>query len=365
MSDNTAIEWATLGLTRGATWNPIRARNKATGAKGHHCEHVSPGCANCYAERQNKRGIGTGLEYKPGNRQHVEIYLDETALLQPLRWKAPRGIFVCSMTDLFADFVTDEIRDRIFAVMALAPHRFAVLTKRSKQMREYLTNWRECLQGPMEEIIAAARAIRPDDLYCMDKWPLPNVWIGVTAEDQERADERIPDLLATPAAVRFVSVEPMLNDVDFRQIRLAMEPHCQIIDALTGYSSDTPYGYVASGLPDPFSRGRLDWIICGGESGPNARPMHPQWARDLRDQCQAAGVAYFHKQNGEFAPGEIAGAYLDPEKRAKGMTLFDGEWGEDWSEIEGYAEDEPDVYRVGLRRAGRLLDGREHNEFPH
>ncbi|MEO5605590.1 MAG: DUF5131 family protein [Novosphingobium sp.] len=117
-------------------------------------------------------------------------------------------------------------------------------------------------------------------------------------------------------------------------------------------------------MSDGTATGGLDWVIAGGESGPGARPMHPDWARSLRDQCAAAGVAFHHKQNGEFAPGEIAGAFLNPEKAAKGMSLFDGRWDECWSEPDGHCDDEPDVYRIGKKRAGRLLDGVEHNAFP-
>lgn len=246
----TKIEWATLGLARGVTWNPIRARNAATGKRGWHCEHVSEACRNCYAESLNMKAGdtgGTGLPYKPGHRQEsasgragperaakAEIYLDEKTLLQPLSWRAPRGVFVASMTDIFGDWVKDEWLDRIFAVMALCPqHRFAVLTKRPKRMREYVSGNPSKIpflgRMPLERIhIEAAghmegdggfmdeikRVANPYSLYLDRPWPLPNVWLGVTAEDQTRADERIPDLLATPAAVRFVSCEPLLGPID-------------------------------------------------------------------------------------------------------------------------------------------------------
>lgn len=304
------IEWATLGLPKGVTWNPIRARNAQTGKRGWHCEKVSPACEHCYAESLNAKAGdtgGTGLPYKPGHRQNgdTEIYFDEKTLLQPLSWRAPRGVFVCSMTDVFGDWVKDEWLDRIFAVIALCPqHRFALLTKRPKRMRDYIGtragDWMIVLPeafGPGElpitkhHVVARLGETTPEHraLYHVDApvcWPLPNVWLGVTAEDQQRADERIPDLLATPAAVRFVSIEPMLGPVDLTRVDGgSIDPEAKGIkvDALRGGRlSKTPW--------------HLHWVICGGESGPDARPMNPAWARSLRDQCEAAGVAFFAKQ---------------------------------------------------------------------
>jgi protein gp37 len=219
----TKIEWAT------DSWNPIRARNLKTGRVGWYCEHKSDGCANCYAEGMNNR-LGTGLPFKPGHRQDVELFLDEKTLTQPLHWKRPRMIFVCSMSDLFADFVTDEWIDKIFAVMALCPqHTFQCLTKRAGRMGGYLRAER----APFDCADAALTVGRhlPDGYpgWCIDnwrpsvikhctqpaRWPLPNVWLGVSAERQEEADERIPLLLDTPAAIRFVSAEPLLGPIDF------------------------------------------------------------------------------------------------------------------------------------------------------
>ena len=204
MSDKTSIEWTD------STWNPIR------GTKGKwHCVRVSEGCRACYAAAMNHRFKGP--DYVKGADTPR---LDEKALLEPLKWKRPRRIFACSMTDLFMEEHSDEMIDRVFAVMALAPHHtFQVLTKRAKRMREYFgatrleavgaTVFRLLLKDTQElrKVDTAARA-------ACRVWPLPNVWLGVSCENQERADERIPDLLATPAAVRFISCEPLLGPVD-------------------------------------------------------------------------------------------------------------------------------------------------------
>ncbi|RJP45483.1 phage Gp37/Gp68 family protein [Candidatus Parcubacteria bacterium] len=307
---STKIEWASAGLSKGETWNPIRARNARTGKTGWFCEKVSPACENCYAERLNmKPGTtgGTGLPYKPGHRQNgdVEVYLDKKTLLAPLKWRAPRGVFVCSMTDIFGDWVPDEWLDRIFAVMALCPqHRFLLLTKRPERMRDYIGaragDWMIVLPEAFppgalpitkHQVIARIGVTTPEHraLYDVEaaRWPLPNVWLGVTAEDQPRADERIPELLATPAAVRFVSVEPLLGAIDFN----ALAEGAENLNALTGLR-ENPFSDIVTRRIGT----KLDWIICGGESGHNARPMHPDWARSLRDQCKAAGVAFFMKQ---------------------------------------------------------------------
>lgn len=378
MGDKTAIEWTD------ATWTPIRARRKSNGKVGFHCEHVSEACRNCYAEVMNKRGLFTGLPYARQFRDEVEIFLGEVALLAPLKWKKPRKIFVCSMTDLFADFVPDEMIDKIFAVMAGSPqHTFQVLTKRPERMRAYMSalvcggGYRPYVRRPGWK----ARDPRDGDrLLLLDAgqtWPLRNVWLGVTVENQKTADERVPHLLATPAAIRFLSCEPLLGPIDLRQLRIADEPHSRTHDALSGISSDTPWGYVRSGIADPMSRGKLDLVITGGESGPHARPMHPDWARSLRDQCVAAGVPFFFKQWGEYLPvgqwlpgyGQVHGATA--VKRGRMKLHFGGTPKQPpkhaFAERGVWFASTPDgrlAFRVGKKRAGRLLDGREWSEFP-
>ncbi|RAI16203.1 DUF5131 family protein, partial [Rhodoblastus acidophilus] len=207
-----------------------------------------------------------------------------------LRWRRPRKIFVNSMGDLFHESVPDEWIDRVFAVMALAPqHTFQILTKRAKRMRDYLFHptrsvgiglaalgavMAEHARNPKSSVgsgcIIKATDINPGALKA---WPLPNVWLGVTAEDQARADERIPDLLATPAAKRFISAEPLLSPLD---VRWAL-----------GSPIEIAAGFLARGhfAPGLETLRPLDQIITGGESGPNARPSHPDWFRSLRDQC--------------------------------------------------------------------------------
>lgn len=283
MADHTKIEWAD------ATWNPV------TG-----CTVVSPGCTNCYAmklagTRMKHHPTRSGLtaESKAGPVWTGEVRFNEQWLDQPLRWKKPRMIFVCAHGDLFHENVPDEWIDRVFAVMALCPqHTFQVLTKRSGRMREYICK----LDGESRRWKrlgdAAAVMIGTEGYYRAGEcqWPLHNVWLGVSVEDQSRADERIPDLLATPAAVRWISAEPLLGPVDLCRVG---DGH---LDALNGIE--------AADRPDPARRmvNSLDWIVAGGESGPGARPMHPDWARWLRDQCAAAGVPFFFKQWGSCLP---------------------------------------------------------------
>ena len=292
MSDGTKIAWTD------ATWNPIRARrrdgqpNKAGG--GWICQRVSAGCQNCYAAGINKR-LGTGFDYDAKGIAASDIYLDEKALEQPLHWKKPRRIFVCSMTDLFGEWVPDEMIDRVFAVMALSKsHTFQLLTKRPERMREYLNGLGADTPEFSTRWDVARRWLRsvlssPQDRKTMGRWeyvgvmmayqrfPLPNVWLGVSVENQRVADERIPELLATPAAVRFVSAEPLLGPVD-----LATHKALDQDGSFTGWR--IPYG--------------LHWVIVGGESGPGARPCNIDWIRGIVQQCQGARVPVFVKQLG-------------------------------------------------------------------
>jgi protein gp37 len=258
----TKIEWTD------ETWNPV------TG-----CTKVSPGCDHCYAERIVERFKGKGA--------FENVTLNEERLDAPLRWRKPRRVFVNSMSDLFHDSVPDEYIAKVFAVMALSPrHTFQVLTKRHARMRSLLG-----AHGFWAQVGLAALDLReiwlPAAGVSLDAHALPNVWLGVSVEDQKWADIRVPALLDTPAAVRFLSCEPLLGPVDILHPYLVPGPDCAC--------------ERGGSVCDPT----IDWVIAGGESGPGARPMHPDWARSLRDQCLAAGVPYFFKQTGSLLAREL------------------------------------------------------------
>jgi protein gp37 len=309
----TSIEWTD------ASWNPIVG-----------CTEMSPGCANCYAARL----ASTRLKFTPayvdlaelrdGKSRWKEVvrFLPER-LKEPLHWREPRRIFVCDMGDLFHRDVTDDQIEEVFFSIAKCPqHTFQILTKRADRMYAWFQKeW------------TVAGKLDP---------PLPNVWLGVSVENQHFACERIPLLLDTPAAVRWISAEPLLDRVS-------------LLPWVLSYA-DGPDGkhFERSTPADRIGRSGLDWVICGGESGPNARPMDPEWARSLRDQCQAAGVPFFFKQWGEWihiSQIEAAMSKKEIDSLSKDLTCrVLGEW---------------DIYfKVGKKRAGRLLDGREWNEFP-
>lgn len=329
MSDHTHIEWTD------STWNPI------TG-----CSVVSAGCKHCYAMRL----AGTRLRHHPSRAGLTretsagpvwtgEVRLNEDWLDQPLHWKKPRRIFVCAHGDLFHEAVPDEWIDRMFAVMALArQHTFQVLTKRPGRAREWMLN------GRSKDVALWHWKVGPDSPRT---WPLGNVWLGVSVEDQATADERIPLLLQTPAAVRFVSAEPLLGPI--------------------GLARHFPH--VHGMRNDRF------WVIAGGESGPNARPSHPDWFRSLRDQCQAASVPFFFKQWGEWWPVGPLYSDNDTDEHTAAQDTDPDEYVRDaWITQTGirwqpHLDGQPPpathaMHRCGKRAAGRLLDGREWNEYP-
>lgn len=275
MSGKSKIQWTQ------ATWNPVRG-----------CTKISPGCANCYAEAFAERFRGVkGHPYEQG----FDLRLVPEKLDAPLHWKTPRRVFVNSMSDLFHEDVPDEFIDRVFAVMALTPqHTYQLLTKRPYRMLSYLGRSlheqlvRSALvEGMAQNIYTERNPLAPDcSLWLAVHLPLRNVWLGVSVENQHFADERIPVLLKTPAAVRFISAEPLLGPVCLSDIKEQMLPNMEgdnhiHIDALRC-----------------FVPAHIDWVICGGESGHDARPIQLEWARSLRDQCKAAGVAFFMKQLG-------------------------------------------------------------------
>jgi protein gp37 len=352
----TGIEWTDYSS------NPFRARDRATGKTGHHCEKCSPGCANCYSEVLDGR-FGIGRPYTQRETPNVEFYLAEKEIDAIIRHRKSGRCFVGDMTDLFGPWVPDEMLDDLFAAFHLnigpdrlrGPLEFQILTKRPERMAAYIGT-----PGRGQKVMEAARRLAKGRGVAMMNhaavvaWPLSNVWAGTSIEDQKRADERIPHLLKTPAAVRFLSVEPLLGPVDLRHVQTDIVE----IDALTG-----DHGVIRplQGRSDK----RIHLVIVGGESGPGARPMHPDWARSLRDQCRSAGVAYFFKQFGEWAPID------DDTPRGAKLVYVDARGGvtpaispyEPGCPCDHDPRSEPMV-RLGKKRAGRLLDGREWNEFP-
>jgi len=278
----TKIEWVKNNDgSSGETWNPV------TG-----CSPVSEGCQNCYARRMAKRLAGR-CGYPKDDPFRVTLHPER--LEEPLGWKKSRHVFICSMGDLFHEDVPFYFITKVFAIMALRPqHIFIILTKRPGRMKEWF-KYIQCLAARTPA--APVRSVPYNDgRYCevlrhffhkggrIDRnWPLHNVWLGVTTENQQRADERIPLLLQIPAAVRFVSCEPLLEPVDLSRWLMVREV-------------STPARWELSRSGSDEAIPLLDWVICGCESGPNARPMKPDWARQLRDQCQAASVPFFLKQ---------------------------------------------------------------------
>ena len=332
MADRTKISWAE------ATWSPV------TG-----CTRVSDGCLHCYIARTPPiRMAGRSFD-DPGIGATLAVQLHPTRLEQPMRWSRPRRIFVCSQADLFHEGVPNEFIAKMWAVMIAAPqHTYLVLTKRPARMRSLLNSsrFRVMIGDAAREMQLPDTAIAAVDVAVQDSWPLPNVWLGVTAENQHTADMRIPILLGTPATIRFVSAEPLLSPVDLSA--LPPRPHTEQareiptstwVGALAHASSTT-----RAAKADPVT---IDWLICGGESGPGARPMQPQWAQSLRDQCTRMGIAFHFKQWGEWAP------HLDHE---------DADHTVDVSDSGDHAQG---MRRVGKNLAGRLLDGQLHDDYPN
>lgn len=340
MADKTGIEWTD------ATWTIVQG-----------CDYESPGCKHCYVPPMLWRlmhnpnpKISAPLQGLVEIRSDRPVFTGKVAMREdrlnwPLTWKSPRRIFVPSHGDIFHEAVTDAFLDQIFAVMALCPqHTFQVLTKRAGRMREYL----EAAIGRIADAIQPLRtdkeAVGPvPHLMGGDTWwPLPNVWLGVSVEDQVRAEERIPMLLETPAAKRFLSGEPLLEQLDLaRWLELG------------GVNTDR-------GLSNPG----IDWVIAGGESGEDARPMHPDWARSLRDQCQAADVPFFFKQWGSCLPGNMDGE----DERGRAAYEIDEEHSsidyDDLGKGREIFEHGTSFIRFPHKNTGRRLDGREWSEFP-
>jgi protein gp37 len=319
----TNIEWADY------TFNPWRG-----------CSKVSPGCANCCAEKLSKRNPEVLGEWGPKGRRSIAA---ESYWKLPMKWErkakkaaARKRVFCLSMGDVCDDRPElIEPRERLKGMIAQTPNLDWLLLSKRPENYARLFGWG-------------------------DSWPR-NVWLGTSVENQEEADKRIPHLLACPAAVRFLSVEPMLGPVDLTRIDWAYGENEFTIPA--GRRLQKRFIHALRGYCNDGGQTKIDWVICGGESGPNARPMHPDWARSLRDQCVAARVPFFFKQWGEWAAETAIGATKLQAMTLKKMKVLDGRLaGQAFHS--GYWEDKTVMLRVGKARAGRLLDGREWNEYP-
>lgn len=365
---DTSISWTDK------SWNP-----------GQGCSRISTGCERCYAERLAARfaenGWSKGLINLKTGKWNGTVRFAPHKLAEPLSWRKPCRVFVNSMTDLFHDGYTNEEIAAVFGVMAAAPqHTFQILTKRAKRMRE----WFEWI-----DVAAKARS-RARLAFCIgaasdagvwggvpyvdqviferigrDEWPLPNVWLGVSVENQEAADERIPELLRTPAAIRFLSCEPLLGPVDLTKFWFG---HCPKHDFASGFCIDRRRACVQ----------RLGWVIAGCESGPGARACDVAWLRSLMKQCADAGVPGFLKQavatdlgrcgdqnnpNGDSPCGKRITAYVSSPSTASYSCGCTVEGPEDGAAPElGFGEG-------SKRKGGGLielpyLDGVQHAAFP-
>lgn len=350
MSANTKIEWADH------TFNPWIG-----------CTKVGPGCDNCYAkadfdDRKHRVTWGAGQA-----RSRTKTWGD------PVKWNkqadaffAEHGrrqrVFCASLADVIDNEVPGQWRADLFSLIAATPYLdWLLLTKRIGNVKAMLDGLAHL--GTTDSVL--------------DRMPLPNVWIGATICNQEEADRDIPKLLAVPAAKRFLSIEPLLGSVDLSAhiappdlpFFMAGTPLCRDLPSKVGCTRTGPhypreFGCRWSKIDNGGSLPTLDWVIVGGESGPNARPMHPDWVRSLRDQCQAADVPFLFKQWGEWTPGENV-------ERVRGTVdtafLCSDRWHISPLNLatdDGHIDDQPDLYRVGKKAAGRLLDGCEWNGVP-
>lgn len=351
--NRTAIEWTDY------SWNPV------TG-----CTKVSAGCRECYAETMTRR-----FE-KIWGYAFNQVRFHEDRLGQPWAVKKPSRIFVCDMSDLFHEKVPFKFIDLVFIQIARCRHHtFQILTKRPERMREYFESRDMSWKNPGMQVLSERLRYGAYqwDFYFNDpanwKWPLPNLWIGTSCEDQSAANARIPHLVACPAAVRFVSCEPLLGRIDFEKV-----PTSRIEKIVDNKSL---------GLRKIH---HLDWVIAGGESGRNARPMHPDWLRGIRDQCKAAHIPFFFKQWGEYLPLEFDAQppyryfshdpaqlmdshsieVLDPDTGEGGK--FQGlRFADPMSSIAYCMEEKErqcDFLRKGHKKFAAKIDGQSHREFP-
>ncbi|MCP3724658.1 phage Gp37/Gp68 family protein [Paraburkholderia sp. CNPSo 3272] len=343
--ENTTIEWADH------TFNPFVG-----------CTKVSPGCDHCYAEQLLDKRLHK-VVWGAGQRR---LRTSATTWREPLKWNARHAeffathgrrqrVFCASLADVFDNAIDPAWRVELFELIAQTPNLdWLLLTKR-------IGNARAMLNDVIDEL--------SHGLNTWDELPWPGVWLGATVVNQEEADRDIPKLLEVPARIKFLSMEPLLGPVDINDWLVPGFPHCTGFEQ--GGSMDNGYcGLCAGHRSDPIHQQGMhdfvDWVICGGESGPHARPMHPGWVRDIREQCAKAGVAFLFKQWGEWAPREN---FAGPLIRAERTAVWSGHgWRFDATTptVAGglRRDDEPTLSRCGKKNAGRTLDGRTYDGFP-
>jgi len=385
----TKIEWTDF------SWNPIRARQISTGKVGHHCTMIATGCKFCYSHAMQSRfgdNFGIELPYKKESLNDIEFFIDEDTLKQPLGWREPKKVFVCSMMDLFHPSIPLELIDQVFAVMAIASkHTFIVLTKRPPQMLEYLNGFANGDDPTIERVLRLKNYQKFHKHFSDYRMggALPNVWLMVSGSNQDDIDRNVPILLECPAVVRGVSLEPMTGPVDLAAWLPRSNPEyeeqgtscwncggdggfhdcgecacvcldkeeihrpCEICDGEGEYM-----------LPEYLDG--LDWVITGGETGEGARPAHPDWFRSIRDQCEKYKTKYFHKQNGVFK--QIG--YDDWQKGGgivlseDGHVLMNRQKGLNAPALFPICDSDVLLRKTNKQTAGRLIDGIEHSEFP-
>jgi protein gp37 len=349
----TKIEWTHRPGTMPAVLNPT------TG-----CDKISPGCKFCYAEIMHRRLEAMGQpKYQQPFKGHVQYWPEELA--KPFKWKKPRTVFLNSMSDIFHEDVPIEAIAEIYAMMFLTPeHTYIVLTKRADRAKDVLSS-----EEFFFEYVKACNRLHDkynqpleSALYFEDEfktmWPLKNVWQGVSVESQDYV-QRVRELCLTPAHIRVVSAEPLLGPLDFN------ERVFQYRDGSVAF----PY------LKDSESTmliDLIDWIIVGGESGHKARPMHPDWVRDIRDQCKKAKKNFFFKQWGEWVPAEEnitsleqIDALPDRPKEAKLVEMINRKGvHNNRLLIDGVTEPLVRMFKVGKHLSGNAIDGKKHLNFP-
>jgi protein gp37 len=366
MGDKTKIDWtdATLNVSKGCTKD----------------DDSSPACDHCYAEVMAKRLKAMGVKgyetgFKPGIIPH--------AIEKGLRWKKPRRIFITSMGDLFHRHIPCDYIAAVFGMMAATQwHMYQILTKRSARMLEFFDWLAGGRSKPVDIVLehldhrlerngrTKKEIMQLVDAQDKIAWPLPNVEVGVTAENQEQLDRRIWDLRNTPAAMHFLSIEPMLGPMDIRKHLWLV---CESWPAKYRSAKDarnagakvkrSPQKLMLSDVAATL----IDWVIVGGESGPHARPMHPMWVQDIRDQCVESNTPFLFKAWGEWLPDSQRHEVDVSFAHRIGFVDHAGRMDELCDPSDGITENPPwqKLWRVGKKEAGAMLDGREWKELPH